>query len=70
MAGNNLLLKSPVNATGRYSTGTVAAVEDVWRDVINRGVADLTKQMQEQIKPAAVLQGGHPASHQAADLGS
>ena len=53
MTSDKLLQKSPVPVEGSAKYSTVAVGESTWKDVIERGVADLSKNMEGQIKPAS-----------------
>jgi len=52
MSGDQLLTTSPAAAEGYARYGTVAVFESTWKDVVERGVADLSTNVAAQIRPA------------------
>ena len=50
-----VLASTPAVARGQYSSSGMAAFESDWKDVIQRGIGDLTAKIKDRIKPAASL---------------
>ena len=51
---------SPATARGQFSSSGMAAFESDWKEVIQRGLADLTAKIKEHIKPAGAAISQRP----------